>query len=290
MSFCRWPALLIFAGFLTACGSDGESSTMSILKHLSFSTIVAMSLFPSVAFSGPFGFDINDKKPPDNRYEYCRKSYHYENTYNCSTSPNPYPRTKRGYIVGYLNDIGYTYIGAIIDERQPWESTRGSNQGHQEAIQGNQPGAATRGSNQGRHPGKPTRGGIQGNQPGEATRGTIHDPLQEALQAYMEILQREVQARQANQESIVIPIRANLGLIDALNNIYGKYDLFDKDQPEYNEAYFWSVGYNDIDNIQYTVTDTEERLSYFTIHYKKETGSNNIWLPPLSRDPVCLPI
>ena len=119
----------------------------------------------------------------------------------------------------------------------------------------------------------------------------MEEAIQKAVLASLKNIQREALTRQANQESIVTRIRANLGLIDALNNIYGKYDLFDKDRPEYNEAYFWSVGYNDIDSIQYTVTDTEERLSYFTVHYKNmETDNYNLWRPPLSRDPVCLPI
>ena len=53
---------------------------------------------------------------------------------------------------------------------------------------------------------------------------------------------------------------------NALINKYGIYDGLDKDNPGFNEIYFWFVDANDIATIQYQVSHEEERVSYFTIH------------------------
>lgn len=67
-------------------------------------------------------------------------------------------------------------------------------------------------------------------------------------------------------QHLVYGRKANPSVLNALNNKYGIYDGLDKDNPGFNEIYFWLVDANDIAIIEYQVSHEEERVSYFTIH------------------------
>ncbi len=68
------------------------------------------------------------------------------------------------------------------------------------------------------------------------------------------------------EKDFVYGRKANPNVLNALNNKYGIYDGFKKDEPGFNEIYFWFVDANDITTIEYQVSDKETRVLYFTIH------------------------
>lgn len=70
------------------------------------------------------------------------------------------------------------------------------------------------------------------------------------------------------EDHIVLKRKAKGSVLNALNNKYGIYDGLDKDNPGFNEIYFWLVDANDIAIIEYQVSDKEERVLYFTIHHE----------------------
>lgn len=70
------------------------------------------------------------------------------------------------------------------------------------------------------------------------------------------------------EEDFVYGRKANPSLLNALISKYGIYDGLDKDNPGFNEIYFWLVDANDIAIIEYQVSHEEERVLYFTIHYE----------------------
>ena len=68
------------------------------------------------------------------------------------------------------------------------------------------------------------------------------------------------------EEDFVYGRKANPNVLNVLNNKYGFYDGFEKDNPGFNELYFWLVDANGITTVEYKVSHEEERVSYFTIH------------------------